>query len=269
MIYLEKVPVAVGNVANGKLGGRINISGYALHNYKMLDPNGYTIMCETGKFCETLRFLPNTKLIVLEGNSQTHLLYNPFPNVINNIAQELDVTPEAARALSQDFFTDKTIIVQPVGLQGRAYNTMRQIQNYAPVASMYNAVTAAKATGITGLQIVSRGPLTFVGGGLVCAYFGAVAGNNTLGTVFNVSSYILTRPMWGVEVTLNGLILEPLSNVTGLPLVLNGTNEIIYGKGMNILDYGKIGLAFERISNVTLKNVNRAKKVYDAAKKAF
>ena len=115
--------------------------------------------------------------------------------------------------------------------------------------------------------------LKFVGatylGGLVCSYFGTVAGNNTLGTIFNASSYVLTRPMRGVEITLNGLFLQPLSNFTGFPLILNGTNEILAGKGIKITDYAQISIAFERVSNVTSKNAKRFQKVYDAMKEAL
>ena len=163
--------------------------------------------------------------------------------------------------------------MQPTGLQGKVYNVMRSIQNYAPVAYTFEAVSVAKTTGMTGLQVITAAPLTFVGatylGGLVCSYFGTVAGNNTLGTIFNTSSYLLTRPMRGVEITLNGLILQPLSNVTGFPLILNGTSEILTGKGINITDYAKISIAFERVSNVTSKKAKRFKKIYDAVKEAF
>lgn len=95
------------------------------------------------------------------------------------------------------------VVVQPTGLQGKIYNAMLYIQNYVPVIYTYKAVTVAKTTGMTGLRIITGAPLTFVGatyldlGGLVCGYFGTVAGNNTVGTIFNASSYLLTRPMWG------------------------------------------------------------------------
>ena len=78
------------------------------------------------------------------------------------------------------------------------------IQNYAPVS-------LAKITCISDVQIIKLAPLTFIGaiclGGLVCNYSVAVSGNNTLGTIFNASSYLLTRSMWEVEVTLSGLII--------------------------------------------------------------
>ena len=78
---------------------------------------------------------------------------------------------------------------------------------------------------MTDLRIITLAPLTFVGStylrGLVCSYFGSVAGNNTLETVFNVSSYLLTRPIRGVEITLNGIILQPISNVLGVHFILN------------------------------------------------
>ena len=75
--------------------------------------------------------------------------------------------------------------------------------------------------------------------------------------------------MRGVEITLNGLILQPLSNVTGFSLILNGTSEILDGKGIKITDYAKISIAFERVSNVTSKKAKWFKKVYDAVKKAM
>lgn len=58
-------------------------------------------------------------------------------------------------------------------------------------------------------------------------YCGSVAVNNLVGSVFNFSSFRLSRPMRGLEITVNGLILRPISNVLGLPLILNGTQEIL------------------------------------------
>jgi len=252
----------------------IKISGYSLNNYKIFNPEGYTILCETGKYCDILSFFPNTNTIVLELNNKSYSFFKDFPNqFIPELAKELDVSPQSAINKSLDFFTDKRVVVQPTGVQGTVYNFMRHIQNYGPVAYTFEAVSVLKTTGMTGVQIITSAPLTFVGatylGGLVCGYFGSVAGNNTVGTIFNTSSYILTRPMRGVEITLNGLILQPLSNFTGFPLILNGTSEILAGKGINIKDYAKIYLAFERVSNVTSKNTRRLKKVFDAIKKAM
>ena len=258
----------------GKVDYRINIAGYALKNYKTFNPEGYTIMCETGKYCDILNFFPNTNTIVLEGNTQSHLLFSDFPHqFIPDLARELDVDPQSAFEKSIDFFRDKRVVVQPTGLQGKVYNVMRGIQNYAPVAYTFEAVSVAKTTGLCGLKVITGAPLTFVGatylGGLVCSYFGTVAGNNSFGVILNCSSYILTRPMRGVEITLNGLFLQPLSNVTGFPLMLNGTNEILAGKGIDIRDYAKISIAFERVANITSKNAKRVKKVYNAIKEAL
>ena len=246
---------------------QINIAGYKLKNYKLFNPNEYKIMCQTSKYCDGLSFFPNTNTIVLEANSK---LFTDFPkHFLPDLAKELDVSPQSAFEKSIDFFGDKRVVVQPTGLQGKVYNIMRHIQNYGPVTYTFEAVSVLKTTGMTGLQVITAAPLTFVGatylGGLVCGYFGSVAGNNTLGLIFNTSSYILTRPMRGVEITLNGLILQPLSNITGVPLILNGTSEILAGKGINITDYAKISLAFERVS----KKAKRFTKVYNAMIKAM
>ena len=45
------------------------------------------------------------------------------------------------------------------------------------------------------------------------------------------------------------------------PLILNGMNEVLKGKGINIKYYAKISISFERVSNLALKNVKRIKKL--------
>lgn len=118
--------VPVGDVV--ETGCRIHISGYKLKNYKTLNPEGYTIMCETGKYCDVLNFFPNTNTIVLEGNTQSHLLFSDFPNrFIPELAKELDVSPQSAFEKSVDFFGDKRLVVQPTGLQAKVYNVMRSV----------------------------------------------------------------------------------------------------------------------------------------------
>jgi hypothetical protein len=67
--------------------------------------------------------------------------------------------------------------------------------------------------------------------------------------------------MRGVELTLNGLILRPISNLVGLPLILNGNQELLDGKGIAVQDYKKIGIAFEKINNSTV--VQKVKDIYN------
>ena len=141
---------------------------------------------------------------------------------------------------------------------------MRRVQNYVPVVYTSEAVSVLKTTGMTGLKIIQQGPLTFVGvtylGSMVFSYFGSVADNNSLGTVCTGTSFLLSCLMRGVEITLNGLVLKPLSNLVGLPLILNGTQEVLHGKGLSIEEYTKIGIAFEKLSNSAI--VKKGKKIY-------
>lgn len=53
--------------------------------------------------------------------------------------------------------------------------------------------------------------------------------------------------MRGVELTLNGLFLGPVSHLTGFPLILNGTQEMLVGKGISIQEYTKIGKIYKII----------------------
>ena len=87
------------------------------------------------------------------------------------------------------------------------------------------AVSFLKTMGMTSVQIISQASLTFVGatyvGSVFFGYFVSLASNNSLGVVFNTTSFVLSRPMRGVKITLNGLILRPISNLIELPIILN------------------------------------------------
>ena len=63
-----------------------------------------------------------------------------------------------------------------------------------------------------------------------------------------------------VEVVLNGVILKPISNLVGVPLLLNDTQEILKGKGITVKEYTKIGIAFEKINNSGI--FTKIKKIY-------
>lgn len=246
---------------------KITISGFSIDDFKTFNSEAYTILCRLGEICDGLNYFPNTSKIVLDYNNQSHIIsHNLQMQFIPNLAKDLEISQQAAIQKSIDFFSDKKIVVQPNGLQGRVYNAMRATQNYLPMAYTSEAVSVLKTTGMTGIQIITKAPLTFVGatyiGALFFSYFGSIAGNNTLGYTFNVTSYVLSRPMRGVEITLNGLILKPVSNLVGLPLIINGTQEMLNGKGISIEEYAKIGIAFERLTNsTTIKKIQKIYKV--------
>lgn len=245
---------------------KINISGFSMDNFKTFDPKGYTILCRLGETCDVVHYFPATSKIVLDSNQQSQLLYSFQNELIPNIAKDLGISQEAGIETSVEFFSDKVVVVQPTGLQGKVYNIMRTVQNYVPMVHTSEVVSVLKTTGITGTKIVTQAPLTFVGatyiGALFFGYCGSVAGNNPVGSIFNFTSFALSRPMRGVEITLNGLILRPISNIVGVPLILNGTQEMLSGKGLSIEEYTKIGVAFERLNNSTA--FKKIKKVYKA-----
>ena len=258
LVSLNKVKVPVE-----KSICKIDISGYSLDNYRTFNPEGYTMLCHLGETVDGLSYFPKSSKIVLDTGWSSNLINN-FDQLIPTIAEDLGITQQAAVEKYVDFFSDKIVVVQPTGLQGKFYKLLNSVQNFVPMAYTSEAVSILKTTGMTGLKVIAQAPLTFVGatyiGALFFGYCGSVAGNNSVGVVFNSTSFLLSRPMRGVEITLNGLILRPISNVIGLPLILNGTQEMLNGKGLSIQEYTKIGIAFERISNSTI--VKKVRKVY-------
>lgn len=86
---------------------------------------------------------------------------------------------------SLSFFQDTSVIVQSTGLQDKMYTIMRHGQNSIPVVYTYEAVLVLK---LTGIQIITNAPLTFVGA-LFFGYCRSITGNNAVGFVFNSISY--------------------------------------------------------------------------------
>ena len=241
----------------------IDIAGFSLDNYKTFDPTGYTILCNLSKASDGLRYYPNAAKIVLNSNQQSQLVYS-FQKFIPNLAKDLQVSEQVAKETTADFFSNNQLVVQPTGLQGKIYKAMLGFQNAIPVMYTSEAVAVLKTTGLSGVGVITQAPLTFVGstyvGAILFGYMGAVVGNNSVGRLLCITSFVLSRPMAGVEMTLNGLILRPISHIVGLPLILNGTQELIHGKGLSIQDYAAIGVAFDQISNSTL--MKKIRKIY-------
>jgi hypothetical protein len=242
---------------------KINLSEFVVKDYKVFCPDNYRVVCQLGELAGGGNFYPNTGTFLIDSNQQCKLVNN-FEQLIPRIAKDLGISEEAALEKTVDFFSNSQLHVYPVGVQGKVYRFMNTLQNYIPVSYTVQAVSIAKTTGLTGFKIITQAPLTFVGscylGSIFFGYVGSVAGDNMVGVVFNATSYVLSRPMRGVEITLNGLILRPVSNLIGLPLILNGTQEILAGKGISLQEYAKIGLSFERICNSTV--VKKATKIY-------
>lgn len=185
-----------------------------------------------------------------------------------NISKELNVSSGEAEIIARKWFGTKTLVIQPIGLQGKVYNGMRYAQNVISAVYVTETISAARIAGVTGFQLVQSSPLTAVGasylGSVFFGYCACAAGDNFLGSAFNASSYLLSRPMWAVETTLNGLVLKPLSYFTGVPLLLNGTQALFDGKGLTVKEYAKIAMSFERVSNSTF--IKKLKKIYTILK---
>lgn len=94
---------------------------------------------------------------------------------------------------------------------------MRYVPNTVSMVNASEGVAILKTTGMTGVQIMIKAPLTFIGvtyiGSVFFGYFGNVAGNTPAGSILNYTIIVFFWPMKGVEVVLNGIILGPVSSI--------------------------------------------------------
>ncbi len=241
----------------------VNIDGYAnCYDYSFVDPKGYSIVCTLGDISDGVDFYTKSKVIVINSKSSKNLMSN-FHQLLPKASQRLGVTVDTAYNDVTDFFKDKTIVVQHTGLQKKVYLSMRYLQNTLPAMQTYRAVTIAKTIGLTGKEIITKAPMTTVGtlylGALFFEYCSIACGDNIVGRACGSIGWTCSRPMWCVETVLNGLFLRPLSHFIGLPMILNATQEIQRGAGLDLKDAAQISKAYNRISNSVV--VDKCKKI--------
>lgn len=259
----DEIPIK-GKICNGT-NFNVNVQGYSLDNFKTFNPNDYTILCRIGETCDGLTFFPKTsKLFLTINGAESNLIASKLDELVPKVANDLGVTEGQAIRTIDKFLDGKSVSVIPKGIQGYIYTAVQTTQNSAIAVSSSRIVSVLKTTGATGLQIIIENPLQAAGlscmGGIFFSYLGSVASNNTVGLICNTTSYVLTRPMRVVEVVLNGLILGPIANRTGLPIILNGTAEVTVGMGLTVKEYSKMGTAFEKFINS--KFLKKIKKIY-------
>jgi len=122
------------------------------------------------------------------------------------LLENLLITKQAAIEKFVDFFSNTQVTVQPTGIQGKFYKIRKSAQNFVPMAYTSEAVSVLTVTGMTGLEIITEAPLTFIGATYIDALFfdycGSVAVDNAVGLIFNSTSFLLSRPMRGLEITM-------------------------------------------------------------------
>ena len=159
---------------------KVNVHGFTLAEYRKFNPNGYTILCNLGETCQGVTYFPNTATVVLDANGTSNLLYNFQNYYLPNLATDLQVTQTEALSTSVDFFQNKQVRINPTGIQGTVYRTMQSLQNYIPMTNLAQAVTSLRTTGVTGFEIITSAPLTFVGSTYVGAMFFAYCGSRAI-----------------------------------------------------------------------------------------
>jgi hypothetical protein len=250
---------------------KVHIAGMLGDDFKKFDPLAYKIFCELGKNSQGLSYFPNSRVILLKSNSPINLVNN-METIVPNIALELDKNVVDTTKILTDFFENKAIRVEPIGWQGKVYKAGKYMQNWLPMAHAYKAVTIAQTLGMKGVGIISGAPFSFVSVtylGSITLYYGSlVAGDNVVGKALDMSAWLFARPMWVVEFVLNGIILQPISKVTGFPMIINGTQEISRGIGIDFKDFTKIGIAASSLHEkvATSKRFAKLKKIWKIIK---
>jgi len=91
---------------------KIDISGYSLDNFRNFNPEGFTMLCHLGEASDGLRYFPKSSQIVLNTSQHSTLIKN-FQRFIPNIAEDFEISQEAALQKSIDFFRINKLLLNP------------------------------------------------------------------------------------------------------------------------------------------------------------
>lgn len=147
----------------------------------------------------------------------------------------------------QNFFKDKTVIVQAGGLQGAIYKTGSFLQSAGSAGFVRRTLGLAKLAGLSGVQIFKAQPFLAVAITTTGAMFfyrcGAITGNNPVGRALVTAGDVLALPIKGIEIMWNSYGNPFIQNVFGIPVILNMTQTFKTGPGYTvkeIIDYVSI-----------------------------
>lgn len=243
----------------------LSISGYTIEDFQKFSPNDFNVLCLLEPSCEKIFYFPNSKIILINGIDQCKFVNTAY-NLVENYSSLMNISNNVAQDAISEFFHTHKIRVLPHGIQGRIYNLFYYLENTLPLYHVSKVASRANTIGATGIRVISTKPLVFVGvlwtTAVVLEYSAIIAGNNVLGRALKTGSWICSRPMWLIELSLNELILRRLSHATGVPLLLNATEVLSQGEGIKAEDALAIAKSAKRIYNSTF--IKRVKNVIKA-----
>ena len=192
---------------------------------------------QISQHCGTFRIMPDTKTFVIDFDGFCKVV-SENNVIINKVASNLVIPQESAIQQAQNFFRDKTVIVQAEGLQGSLYKVGLWFQSAGSAGLVTQTISLAKLAGVSGLQILKAQPYLAIALPTTGAMFfygcGAIVGNNTFGKALITTGDLLALPMKGFEIMWNSYGNPLIQNVLGIPVILNMTQTFKTGPGYTI-----------------------------------
>ena len=206
-------------------------------NLPLGDEFTYKFCDQVSQLCGSFRVMPDTKTLVLDYDGFCRLV-SQSDIIISNLSSDLVITKESAMQKAQNFFSDKNVIVQAEGVQGRIYQIGSYLQSAGSAGFVANTLALAKVAGVSGLQVLKAQPYLAVAIPTTGAMFfygvGAIVGNNGFGKALITAGDALALPMKGVEIMWNSYGNPIIQKVFGIPVILNMTQTFKTGPGYTV-----------------------------------
>ena len=206
------------------------------------DEFAYRFCDEVSKVCGTFYSIPEAQTLVIDYNGFCRLVYHSDV-IMNTISSELGITKESAMQQAQQFFTNKSVIIQPGGVQGTIYKVGSYIQSAGSAGLVAKTIAMSKLAGVNGFQILQAQPFLAVAIPTTGAMFfygcGAIIGTNPVGKTLITTGDVLALPMKGVEILWNSYGNSVTQKLFGLPTILNMTQTFKTGPGYTIQEVAK------------------------------
>ena len=123
----------------------------------LADEFTYKFTDEISNVSGTFSLSPDAKTLVFDFDGFCQVASQTDP-ILTKVAADLAISKESAIRKAQDFFSDKTVIVQPGGVQGTVYKVGSYLQSVGSAGLVTQTVTLEKLAGAIGLQILNAQP---------------------------------------------------------------------------------------------------------------
>jgi hypothetical protein len=205
--------------------------------------------------CPSLEIYDKSKILIISDKDFSSLVTNST-KYIEEYCSTFNKSEGEVITSVAEFMDKKRILIQPTGISGLFNKATNKLQTGWSAIHAFNTISSSQITGMTGGHLITSSQMLIITlptvGGIFFTGLERVFNNTVFGNPCGITGRVLLIPMKGIEIFVNGFILDQFNQKLGLDLAINMTDTIVGGAGFEASKYVKFNKFVEnKVHHIT------------------